>query len=433
MIEFIFETGINLIETFISVDFITRYLGAKYTGNRQKVAFVIVWIISFIQMTVTNYITDFETFGSYIPMIIYACYAFLGLNGSIPQKIWFAILTHLIVVFTAILTNILLCNIIGYDPYKMITVFNITRVMGVIMAKIMQFYITRLILRNKYKNPISNYRWVAIIAIPVISVISICSLMKAALINNDTSPYILTGMICIILANVMTYYFFVVMNKEYENTIKSKLLEQQNETLKRSISDKEAFVNEMKTVRHDIKNQLLTIMKYADEGKNEDIKEYVSVLTNNYLPNILNYINTNNAAFDAVINSKIAVCSQRNIFMEVNIKQNTDMFILPSEIAVLFGNLLDNAIEAAKDTDEKRITIDIQKNASYLIIFVSNSIKSSVLKDNKNLETSKPDKELHGIGIKSIKNIVEKHNGMIQFYEEENEFCCHIMIDTTEE
>ena len=86
MIEFIFETGINLIETFISVDFITRYLGAKYTGSRQKAAFVIVWIISFIQMTVTNYITDFETFGSYIPMIIYACYAFLCLNRKIKKK-----------------------------------------------------------------------------------------------------------------------------------------------------------------------------------------------------------------------------------------------------------------------------------------------------------------------------------------------------------
>ncbi len=433
MIEFIFETGINLIETFISVDFITRYLGAKYNGKQKNIFFCIAWLIMFLELTIINHITKFETVGSYIPMIILMIYSFLCLNGSASLKLWISILTHLIVIFTSILTNILLCNIIGYDPYKMITVFNITRVMGVIMAKIMQFYITRLILRNKYKNPISNYRWVAIIAIPVISVISICSLMKAALINNDTSPYILTGMICIILANVMTYYFFVVMNKEYENTIKSKLLEQQNETLKRNISDKEAFVNEMKTVRHDIKNQLLTIMKYADEGKNEDIKEYVSVLTNNYLPNILNYINTNNAAFDAVINSKIAVCNQKNIFMEVNIKQDTNISIPPVEIAVLFGNLLDNAIDAAKYTDEKRISLDIQKNASYLIILVSNSIKSSVLKDNKNLETSKPDKELHGIGIKSIKNIVEKHNGMIQFYEEENEFCCHIMIDTTEE
>lgn len=433
MIEFIFETGINLIETFISVDFITRYLGAKYNGKQKNIFFCIAWLIMFLELTIINHITKFETVGSYIPMIILMIYSFLCLNGSASLKLWISILTHLIVIFTSILTNILLCNIIGYDPYKMITVFNITRVMGVIMAKIMQFYITRLILRNKYKNPISNYRWVAIIAIPVISVISICSLMKAALINNDTSPYILTGMICIILANVMTYYFFVVMNKEYENTIKSKLLEKQNETLKRNISDKEAFVNEMKTVRHDIKNQLLTIMKYADEGKNEDIKEYVSVLTNNYLPNILNYINTNNAAFDAVINSKIAVCNQKNIFMEVNIKQDTNISIPPVEIAVLFSNLLDNAIDAAKYTDEKRISLDIQKNASYLIILVSNSIKSSVLKDNKNLETSKPDKELHGIGIKSIKNIVEKHNGMIQFYEEENEFCCHIMIDTTEE
>lgn len=432
MIEFIFETGINLIETFISVDFITKYLGPKYKDNRQKTAFIIVWIISFVQMTITNYITDFETFGSYIPMIIYACYAFLCLSGSVPLKIWFAILTHLIVTFTAIMTNILLCNIIGYDPYKMITVFNSTRVMGVIIAKIMQFYITRLILRNKYKNPISNYRWVAIIAIPVISVISLCALMKAALINNGISPYILTGMICIILANIMTYYFFTVMNKEYENTIKAKLLEQQNETLKKSIADKDAFVKEMKTVRHDIKNQLLTIMQYANEGKTDEIKEYVNVLTNNYLPNILNYINTNNAAFDAVINSKIAVCNQRNIFMEVNIKQDTDISIPPAEIAVLFGNLLDNSIEAAKHTDEKRISLDIQKNASYLIILVSNSIKSSVLTTNENLETSKSDKELHGIGIKSIKNIVEKHNGMIQFYEEENEFCCHIMIDLAE-
>ena len=222
------------------------------------------------------------------------------------------------------------------------------------------------------------------------------------------------------------------MNREYENTINSKLLEQQNETLKQSIIYKDAFVKEMKAVRHNIKNQLLTIRQYADDGRNDDIKDYIDVLTNNHLPNILNYINTNNAAFDAVINSKIAVCNQKNIFMEVNIKQDTYISIPSVEIAVLFGNLLDNAIEAAKDTNEKRITLDIQKNASYLIILVSNSIKSSVLEDNKNLETSKPDKKLHGIGIKSIKNIVEKHNGMIQFYEEENEFCCHIMIDITE-
>ena len=143
MIEFIFETGINLIETFISVDFITKYLGPKYKNRLRSISFIIVWMVLFAELTIINRITEFETFASYIPMIILTCYALLCLCGNKILKIWISILTHLIVIFTSIMTNILLCNIIGYDPYKLITVFNSTRVMGVIIAKIMQFYITR--------------------------------------------------------------------------------------------------------------------------------------------------------------------------------------------------------------------------------------------------------------------------------------------------
>lgn len=429
MWEFVFETGINLVETLISVDFITKYLGTKYKGQLKKVAFILTWAVMFCEIMIINNITEFETFGAYIPMIILTGYAFIALNGGKFLKIWISILTHLVAIFTSILTNILLCNIIGYDPYEMITVFNSTRIMGVVIAKLMQFYITRIILKNKCSNPLSNCRGIALVVIPTISVISLCALMKATLIDNEMSKYILTGMICIVAANIMTYYFFAVINREYESIIKSKLLEQQNETLKKSISDKDAFVKEMKAVRHDIKNQLLTIMQYADEGRCEDIKEYINILTNNVLPNILTYINTNNSAFDAVINSKIAICNQKNIFMEVNIQKETEINIPPAEIAVLFGNLLDNAIEAAKETTEKRISLEMRKNQGYVVILLCNSIKTSVLAENRNLETSKENKELHGIGIRSVKNIVDKYNGMIQFYEEENEFCCHIMLE----
>lgn len=271
-----------------------------------------------------------------------------------------------------------------------------------------------------------------VVVISVISVISLIALMKAAVISNDVFPYILIGMICIVIANIIMHYFFAVIKREYKNSMQAKLLRQQNEVLKKSLEDKDAFVKEMKSVRHDIKNQLLTILHYAENGRNDDIKDYISVITNNYLPNILNYINADNLAFDAIVNAKIAICSQKNIFMEVNIKQDTNINIPSTETVALFGNLLDNAIEAAKDTDEKRIILDIQKNRGYLIILVSNSIKSSVLKSNKELKTSKKDRELHGIGVKSIKNIVAKHNGMIKFYEEDNEFFCHIMIDAKE-
>ncbi len=432
MTEIVFETVINLIEALIATDFITKYLGSKYDGVKKYCGFCLCWFAVSIELCIVNNIVEFETLAAYIPILIYFVYAIIFLNGGVWLKVWMSLLTQLMIYAIGIITNLIICHIMGYNTNDVITIFNTNRIIVVIISKIIQFYATRIILRTKYKNPMNSRYGLMVIIIPAVSLVSLGALMKATLYNSEIKLYIIIGMLCIVLADIMTYYFFIVINREYENVIKSKLLEQQNEILKNKIADNEAFVNEMKTVRHDIKHQLFTIQKYIDDNKNDKAKEYIGVLTNNYLPHILSYIDTGNTAFDAVVNAKIAVCNQKHIFMEVNIKNGTDFQISSAEIAVLFGNLLDNAIEAAQFTKDKRITLDIQTNEGYLIISIKNSIKISVLQTNEELVTSKSDKELHGIGIKSIKNIVNRHNGMIQFYEEENQFCCHIMIAINE-
>lgn len=89
------------------------------------------------------------------------------------------------------------------------------------------------------------------------------------------------------------------------------------------------------------------------------------------------------------------------------------------DTGILFGNLLDNAIEAAENTVTKHVSLMVQIKGEYLSILVSNSIDSSVLEHNQQLNSSKTDKELHGIGLKSVKTVVEKYAGMIQFLEGE--------------
>ena len=185
----------------------------------------------------------------------------------------------------------------------------------------------------------------------------------------------------------------------------------------------------MKAVRHDIKNLLIAISGYLDKERIDDAKEYINSLTENYLPNIQEYINTGNGAFDAIVNSKIALCNQKNIFMLVSVMEKSLMDMNAVDIGVLFGNLLDNAIEAADKTKSRRITVEVQIDGEYLSIIVKNSIEKSVLENNSNLETSKKNKTSHGIGIRSVKSIVKKYDGMVQFYEEQNEFCCHILLD----
>ena len=429
MKEIIFETGINLIETFILIDFLTKYLGCKYTGFKRTVGFLLGWMVTFVELCIINYFVEFETIGTYIPIIIYFLYAICYLKGSTLLKLWMSIVTQIIVTSIAIATNLFVCNIIDYDPRDMITVFNSTRIISVIITKIILFYVTRIVLKMKYKNPMDNHVWIMLITIPVISVISMAALMKAAIHHEEIKIYILIGTACIILADIVTYYLFAVINKDYETKLKIKLLEQQNENSKKNMENTDAFVNQMKSVRHDIQNQLLTICGYIDSGKIEEAKAYINSLTENALPNIQSLINTDNDAFNAIVNAKIVLCNQKKIFMDVKVKENSLKNLDPIDTGVLFGNLLDNAIEAAEKTAKRRISVDVQKAGAYLSILVCNSIGDSVLKNNQELQTSKRDKELHGIGVKTVRELVRKYDGMIQFYEKNNEFCCHILLD----
>lgn len=315
MVELIFELGINLIETFIAVEFVTRYLGHKYDDWRKKVSFISVWMIAFFELTAMNHITAFESFGAYIPAIIYFVYAVLFLNGSLFLKSWISVLIQIIVTAIAIGTNLFVCNIMGYDPYLMITVFNSIRVISVIITKILLFYITRLILKQKYKNILPNKSWVLLIIIPIISIISLSALMLAAINHEEIKVYIFTGMGCIVIANIITYYFFTVLNKDYDTKLKVKLLESQNENALKNIENIDAFIQQMKSVRHDMKNQLIIIRNYINSGKNDAAVEYINSLTDNYMPDIQEFLITDNDAFNAIMNSKIAICNQKGIYI----------------------------------------------------------------------------------------------------------------------
>ena len=309
-----------------------------------------------------------------------------------------------------------------------ITVFNHVRIITVILSKIILFYVTRIVIKAKYKNPLKIQSLVMLVIIPLISIISLCSLMVAVMHTNEIKTYVLIGMGGIVIADIVTYYFFTVISKNYDAKHKIEMLEQQNENALESMKNSESFVSEMRSVKHDIKNHLLTLYNYIDENQNDSAKEYIKGLTENYLPNIQKFVDTENKAFDALVNSKMAICHQKKIHIDIKPEKNCMTKIDESDIIVLFGNLLDNAIEAAEKTVDKHIKIEFGIRAAYLSIIVLNTVTESVLKTNPNLETTKNDKYIHGLGLRAVNNIVEKYDGMIDFYEEGNYFCCHVML-----
>ena len=99
-----------------------------------------------------------------------------------------------------------------------------------------------------------------------------------------------------------------------------------------------------------------------------------------------------------------------------------------SDISVLFGNLLDNAYEAAKRAEDKGIDVSLTGQGAYIRIRVQNTVEGPVLEINPELLTSKSDKKIHGYGTKNIQKIVRKYGGMLQYQEKEDLFICDILI-----
>ncbi len=94
---------------------------------------------------------------------------------------------------------------------------------------------------------------------------------------------------------------------------------------------------------------------------------------------------------------------------------------------MLFGNIFDNAIEAAEKTDEKIIILDVRPQGEYVSIYMENSFNERF--SDVKLKTTKQNRSMHGIGMKNVKRVVEAHDGMIEcFKNKEGMFCCDILL-----
>ena len=71
----IFEIFVNIVDMFIAVSFITLYLGFKYKGKINYIAFLIMWCIGTIELSIINHITFFESVGTYLYIALYFIYS----------------------------------------------------------------------------------------------------------------------------------------------------------------------------------------------------------------------------------------------------------------------------------------------------------------------------------------------------------------------
>ncbi|NLP26774.1 MAG: GHKL domain-containing protein [Clostridiales bacterium] len=248
-------------------------------------------------------------------------------------------------------------------------------------------------------------------------------------LDNGLIHYLIFSSVFLIMSCFVVYFFiqiclFFQKEKEfYITNITNKALHQQ-------IEIQNVMVDNIKKIKHDMRNNLINISMLINQGKNDEVINYINELTANIQQSRSNICRSGNSIVDAIINCKVTFCESNNIRLNLKADKLPELNTSFSEMTTMLSNVLDNSIEASLKLDEAEREIDVHifiyKN--YAVFSVINKFNSELNTENGVIKTTKLNKSIHGYGLSLIEDTVTKNNGIFNYSYDNNLFKVTVML-----
>lgn len=279
------------------------------------------------------------------------------------------------------------------------------------------------------KEHTSLKHWDLLIFLPLISIIIVFVLVTSKIDNRYVGVTISVG---IILINLIVFYICDEMVGAYIRLEESALVERQLESYSNQLDVLMKSEEKVRGLRHDLKHHLNEILMMAERNKTSDIKDYIKNMQM-YMANENEYVSSGNADIDSLLNLMLNKAKNELRKVKCKVSVPCELDIQAFDWNIILGNLVDNAIRAAKESADRFLNIRISYQRGILLINIKNSYQGELVKaDDKYISTKEYDRtdasQLHGLGIKNVKKIVEKYNGSIEIEDEDGVFDVKILM-----
>lgn len=391
------ELVVNIIEGFMLASFLVSVMDIK---KKKSLYFISLFISSTFIITLSNYISIYDLFLTSIIIIVNVLISYIFVENDI-REIFLYVCTETLVsalsnVFAVIIFENRMALIISSKSFYII----------------MALFIIYLLRKRKIVYNTKIYMFLSLIMIMLQFIIS-NFIQLYLFFLNDYQELKLTLIFLILIILLVLFMLIYISDlyqtkQEYE---KLKYIKESDEIIKN-------LYNEVKITKHDIKHVYEMLGYYISNHEYTKLSKFIDDKQEN-INKVPVLIQTDNEIVNMILNNKIMKAYSHNLNVEFEVSLKKEIFISDCDINDLLSNALDNAIDY--NIENGNIQIKIIQEEAYIYISIKNSTENKEMLTKKNITD-------HGFGIKSIKRICNKYNGVMETSLKNTEFTLQITL-----
>lgn len=383
MMGIIFENAINLFQSVVVTVFLMAGLGCKDKYNK-KCTGIIGIVITFIYLTVSNHIVFFESAGIYIYMVYSLIFSFLVLGGNVIEKIFYNVMMICCLAGGSLLGGGLVSLVVRRDFLNAHRYGTLERYISIIITQIILVLFLGVIIKLRHILKQNDNKYMVVMTIiPAISIMVCCFMVYRSDKSYEMNViYTFIAMAGIIIINVISILLLIMEQKLYEQKIRQQVMLSAYQQKEKDIESILDMQKQNSKQRHDIKNVLILIRELINDGQyakaTEMLDKYSTVQKNVNLTEII----SNNIVLNYLLNRKINQCHDSGIDMGCYVLGDITG-IDDMDLYILLENLCDNAIEAATQSNNPTIKLQISEDNGNLCIYRQYNIRQCIKEQSR--------------------------------------------------
>ena len=272
--------------------------------------------------------------------------------------------------------------------------------------------------------------WLELFIAPIVSVYVIYDAYRRSLEHGSDIGFVAVSLLLVVISLII----FDIYERMISHTLAEKknlIYEQEIEMCNRQAKDREAAYRQTRMLRHDLNDRLIGIGALLKSGRSDEAAGQISRMLEENRLHRDDVSHCGNLTLDALINYKHSLAAAGDIRMECRTEVPAELSVDGTDLCIILGNLLDNALEAVEELpiEQRLVKLVVRLEKGTLHIMVENPYAGKIMENaDGTIKSSKDPGDLHGYGLISVKKTVEKYNGDLVIRHEGGVFRASVIL-----